>query len=613
MISVVFSTRKDNQPHIEHIKKTSGLGNKIEVIQYVNDGAFGLTELYNKALKETTNNIVIFCHDDIVFDTKNWGTKLLRVMNKNPEFGIVGIAGSREVPVSGQWWENPSHMYGQVYHKHEGKRWLSKYSDKKIGFIDNTVIVDGLFFVVDKEKIQCDFDEKVEGFHFYEIDFCFRNYLEGVKIGVTSDIDVTHLSIGQTNEKWEENRKIFAEKYKDNLPAKIDKIYSGKEKFKILLTSLEYDNNILLLVKKLKKEGHNVSVCCNFPDKVVDSFSRINVKTYHLQQPPGYMVGDGKWLMNTPNGQVVSQKNKLYRVSGVDYEIIHNCDDKTSSTFHQLYSGMDSITKPFNGDFLDILDKYKKVIFDTPLTDEMIDDVKGVIKGMVSPPLVSIIIPCYNDAQFINDAIESSKNLTYPNKEIIIINDGSKDVETIDILKALEETDKSLTILHHEVNKGLPAARNTAISESKGVYILPHDVDDTFEPQFLSIAVTEAEKNNKISPVYCDTTHTGFIKGVEKRPEWSLGRLRSGPFIVSCSLFRREAWELVGGYDESMKGWEDYDLWWRIGNSGYEGVRIPHPLFNYRHIRPSMIQEIKNNEKELYNYIMNKPLPQHES
>lgn len=61
MISVVFSTRKDNPSHIEHIKKTSGLGNKIEVIQYVNDGEFGLTELYNRALKETTNNIVVFC------------------------------------------------------------------------------------------------------------------------------------------------------------------------------------------------------------------------------------------------------------------------------------------------------------------------------------------------------------------------------------------------------------------------------------------------------------------------------------------------------------------------------------------------------------------------
>ena len=74
MISVVFSTREDNPPHIEHIKKTSGLGKRgIEVIQYINDGEFGLTELYNRALKETTNDIVVFCHDDIIFETKDLG------------------------------------------------------------------------------------------------------------------------------------------------------------------------------------------------------------------------------------------------------------------------------------------------------------------------------------------------------------------------------------------------------------------------------------------------------------------------------------------------------------------------------------------------------------
>ena len=86
MISVVFSTRGDNPKHIEHIKNTSGIHKGLEVKQYINNGEYSLTELYNKALKETTNNIVVFCHDDIIFDTKNWGKKLLKVMEKNPEY-----------------------------------------------------------------------------------------------------------------------------------------------------------------------------------------------------------------------------------------------------------------------------------------------------------------------------------------------------------------------------------------------------------------------------------------------------------------------------------------------------------------------------------------------
>lgn len=329
MISVVFSTRKDNPSHIEHIKKTSGLGKKIEVIQYINDGEFGLTELYNRALKETTNDIVVFCHDDIIFDTKTWGSKLLRVMKKNPEFGIVGIAGSREVPVSGQWWENPSHMYGQVYHKHEGKRWLSKYSDKKIGFIDNTVIVDGLFFVVDKEKIKCDFDEKVEGFHFYEIDFCFRNYLEGVKIGVTSDIDVTHLSIGQTNEKWEENRKIFAEKYKDNLPAKVKKEFGKQNKLSVLIGCLFFGSYtgselyVYELAKELSKQNCEVHIISQIGPKMVKRIEKYGVKCFNLQIPPGFKMGDGKWGLNTPEGLKPSEDGKLYKISDVKYDILH--------------------------------------------------------------------------------------------------------------------------------------------------------------------------------------------------------------------------------------------------------------------------------------------------
>ena len=118
MISVIYSTKENKDNHIEHITKTCGIHKGIEVIQYINNGEYSLTEIYNKALKETTNNIVVFCHDDIIFETKNWGKKLLKLYEKNTEYGIIGIAGSREMPVSGKWWENPNHMYGQVYHQH---------------------------------------------------------------------------------------------------------------------------------------------------------------------------------------------------------------------------------------------------------------------------------------------------------------------------------------------------------------------------------------------------------------------------------------------------------------------------------------------------------------
>lgn len=220
MITVVYCTRKSNRKHYDHIRKSSGLTSKIEVIEIVNEGE-SLTKAYNRGLKEATNDIVVFCHDDIVFTKDGWGRKLIKHFNKS-DFGILGIAGTTDMDVSGRWWTDASKMVGVVKHSHEGRTWESKYSGNFTDRIIETVTVDGLFFVVHKDRIKETFDEAVEGFHFYEVNFNLRNHLAGVKIGVIFDVKVTHKSIGQTNDEWEKNRIKFSEEFKDKLPRKID-------------------------------------------------------------------------------------------------------------------------------------------------------------------------------------------------------------------------------------------------------------------------------------------------------------------------------------------------------------------------------------------------------
>jgi len=83
--------------------------------------------------------------------------------------------------------------------------------------------VDGLFIALNKKNIKNNFDESIDGFHFYDLGFCLPNFLNNVKIGVMFDVRVTHLSIGQTNQQWEDNRVKFAEKYKESLPIDINK------------------------------------------------------------------------------------------------------------------------------------------------------------------------------------------------------------------------------------------------------------------------------------------------------------------------------------------------------------------------------------------------------
>jgi len=113
MISVVFSTRKDNPDYINHIKKTIGVKD-YEIIQIVNDGVYSLTEAYNKGLKDSNNDIVAFIHDDLILPEK-WGKKMLNHFNES-DYGILGVAGTYHFKENGKWWEDSSAMVGIVNH-----------------------------------------------------------------------------------------------------------------------------------------------------------------------------------------------------------------------------------------------------------------------------------------------------------------------------------------------------------------------------------------------------------------------------------------------------------------------------------------------------------------
>ena len=327
-LSVVFSTKKIDLDFVEVIKATSGIHN-IEVLPYENPGKYSLTEVYNMGVKKAKNDIIVFCHDDIKFDTKNWGRKLLNHFKRHVEFGIIGVAGSRYMPSSGKWWEDFSKMHGAVYHEHEGKRWLSRYSKDIGNKLDEVILIDGLFFAIHKDKILKPFNEEVDGFHFYDVDFSFSNHLAGVKVGVCTDIKITHLSIGMTNDEWEKNRIIFSEKYKDFLPLKINRIIRKKEKLNILIGCLNFNDytgselHVYELAKGLKKLGHNITICSNVGGDMEKKAKSLGIKTFSLQEPPGFKTSDGKTKINTPQGVHTPAKGQLYQESLVKFDLLH--------------------------------------------------------------------------------------------------------------------------------------------------------------------------------------------------------------------------------------------------------------------------------------------------
>ncbi len=349
MITIGFSTRKIDNNFVDMLKKTSGVPNT-EVIPFENNGEYSLTEVYNKILNQSSNNVVILCHDDIYFDSKNWGQKILNHFKRKNDYGILGLAGTTHLPKSAKWWEDFSKMKGIVNHEHEGKKWESKYSPSKGNILDDVVLVDGLFIVVNKNNIIHNFNEEVKGFHFYDVDFSFRNFMSNVKIGVMYDVRVTHKSVGQTNEQWEKNREVFSKKYEDVLPVKVKRNLTIDSPLKVLLSCLFFKNftgsemYVYELAKGLKKLNCDVTVLSDIDGQLSKLAKQQGIKVLSFNEAPGFKMGDGKWGFNTPQGTQVSQPNVMYKVGEVNFDIIHTQHTPVTNQICQMYPNIDKLS-----------------------------------------------------------------------------------------------------------------------------------------------------------------------------------------------------------------------------------------------------------------------------
>lgn len=200
----------------------------------------------------------------------------------------------------------------------------------------------------------------------------------------------------------------------------------------------------------------------------------------------------------------------------------------------------------------------------------------------------SIIIPNYNYAKYVGEAIESALNQTVK-AEVIVVDDGSTD----NSLKVIRQYPVKLIA---QSNKGLPGARNAGIKEATGEWILPLDSDDKIDPTFLEKTIGKGdivatgmqefgENNRKYLPP-SELTYKNFI---------------SHNNIYCCSLFRKKVWETVGGYDEKMTlGLEDWQFWLKSLYAGFGLSVVPEYLFFYRKHGHSMIDETLKRHKEAF-------------
>jgi glycosyltransferase involved in cell wall biosynthesis len=194
---------------------------------------------------------------------------------------------------------------------------------------------------------------------------------------------------------------------------------------------------------------------------------------------------------------------------------------------------------------------------------------------------VSVIIPCYNLGQYIDEAVDSVLAQTYQDFEILIVNDGSTDPATNARLGAYVRPRTRVFAIPE--NRGLPGARNLAIAHAQGRYLCALDADDRLDPRYFERAVPILDRRPELT--FLSTWLRTFG---DEEWEWTPRQCDLPTLLAECtvngpSLVRRSAVVAVGGYDEGMReGNEDWDLWLRLVEQGHVGVILPEVLFYYR-------------------------------
>jgi glycosyltransferase involved in cell wall biosynthesis len=204
----------------------------------------------------------------------------------------------------------------------------------------------------------------------------------------------------------------------------------------------------------------------------------------------------------------------------------------------------------------------------------------------VTAPRISVLMPCFNHGEFIGEAIDSVRQQTIHDSEIIVVDDGSTDVATRATLATL--ADARTRVLTVE-NRGLPAARNFAARHARGEFFCALDADDKLAPTWFERAVHLLDSRPEVAFVSHWLETFGDERWTWMPDRCDLPSLLARNAVNGAALVRRDAFEAAGGYDETMReGCEDWDLWLRLVGAGRRGAIIPEVLFFYRRRADSM-------------------------
>lgn len=226
---------------------------------------------------------------------------------------------------------------------------------------------------------------------------------------------------------------------------------------------------------------------------------------------------------------------------------------------------------------------------------------------MTRAPRVSVIIPVFNLGRYVDEAVDSVLAQTFDDYEVLIVDDGSTDVET---RRLLEGYRRPRTTVFRTENRGLARARNFLIDRSRGELLCALDADDRLHPEFLLRTVAALDADPGLTFVSAWLQTFGDEDWVWRQERCDLPTLLGECTVLTAALVRKAAVVEAGCYDEAMPhmGDEDWELWLRLVKEGHRGLILPEVLFFYRRRQGSMATTSTRGQihLELWRYMVEK-------
>lgn len=197
-----------------------------------------------------------------------------------------------------------------------------------------------------------------------------------------------------------------------------------------------------------------------------------------------------------------------------------------------------------------------------------------------TPPLVSVIVPMYNMERYIEETLTSITSSEYRNIEVVVVDDGSQD-NSVELARNFSLQDPRVKVILQK-NGGVCRARNNAVSQANGLYILPVDSDDLIAPWFVGEAVSILVEKPNVKAVFCQGEFFEGRTGTWNLPEFNLHLLARRNMLCITGMYRKEDWLRIGGYNEIVQASEDWQFWIGMLKDGGDVVRIPRVGLSYR-------------------------------